>query len=83
VKKDFLWMFLGFSDTGANFGTAVMARRTGRRDRGVRGIPGVVADRGAGVARDGQCPGCGRCQRDSRHTRRGEKRENDRGFERG
>jgi hypothetical protein len=28
-----------------------MARRTGRRDRGVRGIPGAVADRGAGVAR--------------------------------
>jgi hypothetical protein len=25
-----------------------MARRTGRRDRGVRGIPGTVADRGAG-----------------------------------
>jgi hypothetical protein len=35
------------------FGTAVMARRTGRRDRGVRGIPSVVADRGAGVTRDG------------------------------
>jgi hypothetical protein len=32
------------------FGTAVMARRTGRRDRGVRGIPGTVADRGAGEA---------------------------------
>jgi hypothetical protein len=29
------------------FGTAVMARRTGRRDRGVRGIPGTVADRAA------------------------------------
>jgi hypothetical protein len=25
-----------------------MARRTGRRDRGVRGIPGTVADRGVG-----------------------------------
>jgi hypothetical protein len=35
-----LWIFPGFSDTGVNFGTAVMARRTGRRDRGVRGIPG-------------------------------------------
>jgi hypothetical protein len=30
-----------------------MARRTGRRDRGVRGIPGTVADRGAGVAHVG------------------------------
>jgi hypothetical protein len=30
-----------------------MARRTGRWDRGVRGIPGTVADRGAGVARMG------------------------------
>jgi hypothetical protein len=28
-----------------------MARRTGRRDRGVRGIPGTVADRGVGKAR--------------------------------
>jgi hypothetical protein len=41
----------GFSGVGVIFGTAVMARRTGRRDRGVRGIPGAVADRGAGVAR--------------------------------
>jgi hypothetical protein len=30
-----------------------MVRRTGRRDRGVRGIPSTVADRGAGVARVG------------------------------
>jgi hypothetical protein len=28
-----------------------MARRTGRWDRGVRGIPGMVADRGVGKAR--------------------------------
>jgi hypothetical protein len=40
------------------FGMAVMARRTGRRDRGVRGIPGVVADSGAGAARDGRRPEC-------------------------
>jgi hypothetical protein len=46
-----LRIFLGFSDTGVNYGTAVMARRTGQRDRGVRGIPGVVADRGAGATR--------------------------------
>jgi hypothetical protein len=45
-----LRIFLGFSDTGVNSGTAVMARRTGRRDRGVRGIPGTMAGRGAGVA---------------------------------
>jgi hypothetical protein len=38
------------SGVGVIFGTAVMARRTGRRGRGVRGIPGTVADRGAGVA---------------------------------
>jgi hypothetical protein len=41
------------------FGTAVMARRTGRRDRGVRGILGAVADRGAGVARVGAGPSAG------------------------
>jgi hypothetical protein len=46
-----LRIFLGFSDTGINSGTAVMARRTRQRDRGVRGIPGVVADRGAGAKR--------------------------------
>jgi hypothetical protein len=44
-----------------------MARRTGRRDRGMRGIPGVVADRGAGAAR----------------VPREAERENDRGFEGG
>jgi hypothetical protein len=41
------------SGVGVIFGTAVMARRTGRPDRGVRGIPGTAADRGAGVARVG------------------------------
>jgi hypothetical protein len=34
-----LRIFLGFSDTGVNSGTAVMARRTGRRDRGGAGFP--------------------------------------------
>jgi hypothetical protein len=43
-----LRIFLGFSDTDVNSGTAVMERRTGQRDRSVRGNPGVVADRGAG-----------------------------------
>jgi hypothetical protein len=36
-----------------------MARRTGRRDRGVRGIPGTVADRGVGKARVGAGPSAG------------------------
>jgi hypothetical protein len=66
-----LRIFLGFSDTGVNSGTGVMSRRTGRRDRGVRGIPGTVADRGAGAARDGRRPERRRCRRDSRHARRG------------
>jgi hypothetical protein len=34
-----LRIFLGFSDTGVNSGVAVMARRTGRRDRGGAGFP--------------------------------------------
>jgi hypothetical protein len=41
------------------FGMAVMARRTGRRDRGVRGIPGTVADRGVGKVRKGAGLGAG------------------------
>jgi hypothetical protein len=36
------------SGVGVIFGMVVMARRTGRRDRGVCGIPGTVADRGVG-----------------------------------
>jgi hypothetical protein len=68
-----LRIFLGFSDTGVNSETAVMARRTGRRDRVVRGIPGVVADRGAGATRDGRRPKRRRCRRDSRHARRRER----------
>jgi hypothetical protein len=34
-----LLVFLGFSDTGVNSGTAVMARRTGWRDRDGAGFP--------------------------------------------
>jgi hypothetical protein len=48
-----LRIFLGFSDSSVNSGTAVMVGRAGRRDRGMHGIPGTVADRGAGVARVG------------------------------
>jgi hypothetical protein len=76
-----LWILLGFSDTGVIFGTAVMARLTSRRDRGVRGIPGVVADRGAGATRDGRRPERMRCRRDSRHARRRER--NRPGFRKG
>jgi hypothetical protein len=36
-----------------------MARRTGRRDRGVRGIPGTVADRGTREACVGAGPSAG------------------------
>jgi hypothetical protein len=36
-----------------------MARWTGQRDRGVRGIPGTVADCGVGKARVGAGPGAG------------------------
>jgi hypothetical protein len=70
-----LWgrILRGFPVSGFSviFGMAVMARRSGRRNRGVRGILGVVADRGAGAARDRRWPGCGRCRRDSRHARQG------------
>jgi hypothetical protein len=54
-----LRIFLGFLDTGVNFGTVVMARRTGRRDRDVRGIPGTVADRGVRKVRMGAGLGAG------------------------
>jgi hypothetical protein len=47
------------SVVGVIFGTAVMARRSGRRYRGVRGIPGTVADRGVGKGRVGAGPGAG------------------------
>jgi hypothetical protein len=63
----------GFRVLGVSviFRTTVMVRRTGRQDRGMRGIPGAVADNGARAAGGGRRPKCGRCRRDSRHTRRG------------
>jgi hypothetical protein len=62
--------FPGLSDTSVNSGMAVMARRTGRRDRGMPRIPGEVADSGTGAARGEQrWP-----ERDSRHTHRGKER---------
>jgi hypothetical protein len=42
--------FSGFSGVGVISGTVVMERRAGRRDRGKPGIPGKVADSGAGAA---------------------------------
>jgi hypothetical protein len=39
LGEGLLRIFLGFSDTGVNSGTAVMARRTGRRDRGGARFP--------------------------------------------
>jgi hypothetical protein len=43
--------FSGLSGASIISGTAVMARLAGRRDRGKSGIPGKVADSGAGAAR--------------------------------
>jgi hypothetical protein len=52
-----------------------MARRIGRRDRGMPGIPGEVADSGTGAARGERWwPECGRCRRDSWHACRGRAR---------
>jgi hypothetical protein len=55
VKRD----FAEFSSFGRprDFGTAVMARRTDRQDRGARGIFGTVADNGARVTGGGAMAG--------------------------
>jgi hypothetical protein len=61
-----------------------MARRTGRQDRGVRGISGTVVDRGAGVARVGaglSVGGAGGIRGTRAEGERG--RDGDQGFERG
>jgi hypothetical protein len=64
--------FSRFSVVGAFFsGTAVMARRTGHRDRGVRGIPGRWPT--AALGRHAWVLAEVRCRRDSRHARRGER----------
>jgi hypothetical protein len=58
LGRGFAGVFPGFSGVGAFSGTAVMARWTGHRDRGVRGIPGrwptATLGRRAGVR-----PRCG------------------------
>jgi hypothetical protein len=48
-----------FPGVSVIFGMAVMARRTGRRDRGVRRIPDAMDNRGAGAARVGDGPSAG------------------------
>jgi hypothetical protein len=65
------------------FGTAVMARQTGRRDRGVSGIPGTVANRGAGVARVGAGLNAGGAGGIRGTRAEGERGGGDQGFERG
>jgi hypothetical protein len=52
LGKGFLRGFSGYRRL-RDFGTVVMTRRTGRRDRGVRVIPGAVADNGARVTGGG------------------------------
>jgi hypothetical protein len=62
----------------------VMARRAGRRDRGVRWISGTVADRGDGVARVGaglSVGGVGGIRGTRAEGERG--RDGDQGFEKG
>jgi hypothetical protein len=68
-KREFA-EFFGFGRP-RDFGTAVMARRTSRRDHGVRGIPGAVADNGARVTGGGATARVRAVPRDSRHARRG------------
>jgi hypothetical protein len=69
VKKDFCGFFLGFSDTGVNSGTVVMARRAGRRVHGGAGFPPCWPTTALG-RHAGRRPECGLCRRDSRHARR-------------
>jgi hypothetical protein len=73
--------FPGFSDTGVISGTVVMARRTGRWDRGVRGIPGMVDDCGAGWHAVGNDPGAGGAGGIRGTRAEGERGKDDRGFE--
>jgi hypothetical protein len=51
IRKRIFGGISRFSDAGVIFVTMVMARRGGRRDHGKPGIPGEVADNGAGAAR--------------------------------
>jgi hypothetical protein len=75
LGKGFTGFFPGFRVSARFSGTAVMARRTGHRDRGVRRIPGRWPT--AALGRCAWVPAEVRCRRDSRHARRGEReREN-------
>jgi hypothetical protein len=77
-----LRIFLGFSDTDVNPGTAVMARRTGRRDRGGAGFPAWWPTAALGRHAMGDGPSAGGAG-GIRGTRAEGERENDRGFEKG
>jgi hypothetical protein len=66
-----LWGSSVFPGVGVIFGTVATARRTGRRDRGVRGIPGRWPTAALG-RRAGGAAGV-RCRRGLRHARRGER----------
>jgi hypothetical protein len=73
IREGFCGVFR-FPGVGVIFGPAMMARRTGRRDRGVRGIPGRWPTAALG-RRAGARPGCG--AGGNRGTRIGEReREN-------
>jgi hypothetical protein len=65
------------------FGTAMMVRQTGQWDRGVRGIPGTVADRGAGEACVGAGPSAGGAGGILGTRAEGERGRRRLGFERG
>jgi hypothetical protein len=80
LGEGFLRIFLGFSDTDVNSGTAVMARQTSRRDRGGAGFRRGGRPR-CWCGTHGRWPGCRRCRRNSRHVRRGIK--NRLGFRKG
>jgi hypothetical protein len=81
VKKVFLRIFLGFSDNGVNFGTAVMARRTRRRDCSGAGFPTWWPTAALGRHAMGDGPSAGGAS-GIRGMRAEGERENNRGFER-
>jgi hypothetical protein len=72
-EEGFLRDFPGFRVSTRFPGTAVMAKRTGRRDRGMRGIPGRWPT--AALGRPARVLAWVRCRRDSRHARREERGE--------
>jgi hypothetical protein len=76
IRKRIFGGISRFSGACAISGTAVMARRGGRRDRGKPGFPTRWPTAALGrhtVSGDGPSDG-GRCRRDLRHARRGKER---------